>query len=242
MMTAEPLVNSRLEAGNRLVAQRPWLGERGQRPVTLLQRTAALPGTTRVARVASATVLLADTYLCQEDNACALAERRLLRQLAGIQSEGPQPDAELVTMLLTEQQAVFEPVDGGWSIRSMRGEPVELAVRPIAGGMRVESLLVQVPAAADAVVVEALSEFLLEAQGHLQFARVELSPQGFLITGACATAQAEEHLGRAMAAVVRGVKRLVAEATALTDVELASKYLNFVAPSPADDGPRRSGA
>ena len=106
--------------------------------------------------------------------------------------------------------------------------PVEIEIRSVSNGVRVEGLMQTLENPPTAVGM-ALGEFLARAQVALRFARAELDGLNVRVASHASGGALELELALALAGVAAGCRRLSREVAALARPELAEVYLQSVA-------------
>jgi len=180
-------------------------------PQELLDRTAALPGTFRLALLARGHV--EERGEKEERVGTVIADRGLL--------------AEVIATTLEEMNLGLKRRDVTWVIPVSARVPAEIVLSAIPDGLRVAMELVRGEPAE--VNLPALALFLCRAQAGLRFARCELTEGRVVLASQVSLAGLESGLGHAIAGVLAGGKALLREAQALLLGDLAGRYLDFFA-------------
>jgi hypothetical protein len=224
---AAPVTFSR--HGDWLVATRP-VGE--SPPMTAEERLrggAALRGNLRYVQTRDATVIVADAYVEDADQAVERAVQRLSNWFEGTNTV--RPDVELIDALLAERELKFERLNEAWILAG--GLAGDLTIRREKGGLRVESLLgaFDTPSRTTSA---ALGEFLASVQQELRFVRLELRGASALAVAWCERDALACELDHALAGVRWTCQQLIPAVKALAHAPLARCYLEFVVNSAAD--------
>lgn len=244
-----------LQPGGWLVVRRamPELG--GCSGMELLERAANdLAGNLRYTRTDDGVFLLGEDQLSEEvEEPLLQSHRRIVRWLescvhsrkgdprkrgtadVGEPTAEPPPDAEAIESALAEAAGEWAKREERWVIPAGELAPVELAVRAVPGGVRVEGALAWFDAAAGdsagesstapSLAQRAMSEFLVRAQAVLRAARCEWDDTGPLVVSRATRDDWARQLPQAIAAVAAGCRQLTAEVAALARDELAREYL-----------------
>jgi hypothetical protein len=149
------------------------------------------------------------------------------------------PDADLIESALAPTGLAWSRRDNVWAIPAADVTRPEIVLRPVAGGVRVEAVLIQADELAGAETA-ALVEFLRRAQADLRGARCEMDASGACASAEIATERLEEDLAVAIAAVADACRRMRQEARALLRPAVARAYLNLDFGPPSRAGPLSS--
>jgi len=184
----------------------------GASPQLLLEETARLPGTFRLALVGGCVELLGET------------------------PEAPFP-AKPVEEAVVEEEVVgaledcglpYKRRELGWVVPPGGQRSVEVVLTPREGGLRIESVLAGWDEIGGAQR-EALARLLCRAQGQLRFARCELNEARAVVAANLRAGEIETGSAHAVAAVLAAARLLGREASALLLAEVAEGYEAFFA-------------
>jgi hypothetical protein len=137
-------------------------------------------------------------------------------------------DFEGVVSALEEAGLPFKQREDGWVVPASVHLPCEVAVRPLPGGVRVESVLLAWDELGE-TELSALQWFSSRAERGLRFARCELAGRQVRVAAQVRADEVERILPHAVLGVATGVRLLAREAGTLLLPEVARAYLEFVA-------------
>jgi hypothetical protein len=183
----------------------------GASPHLLLEETARLPGTFRLALVGGCVELLGE--------AC----------------EGPCPSTtigeevteEVVAGALESAGLPHKRREPGWVIPPGSQRLREVVLTPLAGGLRIESVLGSWDEVGPAER-EAMARLLCRAQAQLRFARCELNDEQAVVAARLTAREIETGLPHAAAAILAAARLLSREVGALLLPEVAEGYMRFI--------------
>jgi hypothetical protein len=208
----------------------------------LLARTAELPGNWRYVHGPGRSIeLLGEVPWPGGEDGLEVARLELGRLTGSSPRTQAVPAPEAVEAALEGSGVPWCSRDEGWAVPATQARPWELRVRPVPGGVRVETILAEWDEE-DPVEVAALARFLAAAQAALRFARCELGPHSTRVVSLAETSRLETDLPHSLRAVAAGCGLLVREVRALLVPEAARRYLAFHAGMPASaPGPAQGG-